>query len=176
MCYKKELFRGFNGFMNFSFCFTSVSVVSSCAVLVGYGLTTGGPVVMVWSWVIGSFFSILVGMSMAEICSSYPSTGSVYHWSAMLASPRWAPIASYICGWFNFVGNAAGDASFAYGFGQFVVAAVVLDSDGAVNPPLYATTLIAVGVSALWAVKNLMRVDRQGWFNNFSGIYQMVCT
>ena len=60
---------------------------------------------------------------MAEICSSYPSAGSVYHWTGQLAPERWAPLASYICGWFNFLGNAAGDASFAYGFANFVVAA-----------------------------------------------------
>ena len=53
---------------------------------------------------------------MAEICSAYPSAGSVYHWAGMLATPKWAPFASYICGWFNFLGNAAGDASFAFGF------------------------------------------------------------
>jgi amino acid transporter len=47
----------------------------------------------------------------------------VYHWAGQLAPERWAPIASYICGWFNFLGNAAGDASFAYGFANFVVAA-----------------------------------------------------
>jgi len=71
---------------------------------------------MMWGWIIGSFFSILVGLSMAEICSSYPSAGSVYHWAGMLANEKWAPFSSYICGWFNFMGNAAGDASFAFGF------------------------------------------------------------
>lgn len=114
--YKQELYRGFTGFMNFSFCFTAVSVISSISILFSYGLTIGGPVVMVWGWVIGSFFSILVGLSMAEICSAYPSAGSVYHWAGMLANQKWCPFASYICGWFNFIGNAAGDAAFAFGF------------------------------------------------------------
>jgi amino acid transporter len=53
---------------------------------------------------------------MGEICSSYPTAGSVYHWAGMLATPSTGPIASYIAGWFNFIGNAAGDAAFAYGF------------------------------------------------------------
>lgn len=117
MGYKQELHRGFNAFMNFSFCFTAVAVVSGCSLLFPFGLSTGGPVVMIWGWVIGSIFSTIVGLSMAEICSSYPSAGSVYHWAGMLASPAWAPFASYICGWFNFIGNAASDAGFAFGFG-----------------------------------------------------------
>ena len=117
MGYKQELHRGFNAFMNFSFCFTAVAVVSGCSLLFPFGLSTGGPVVMLWGWVVGSVFSTIVGMSMAEICSSYPSAGSVYHWAGMLASPKWAPFSSYLCGWFNFIGNAASDAGFAFGFG-----------------------------------------------------------
>ena len=106
--------------MNFSFCFTAVAVISSVTILSPYGLATGGPVVMVWGWIIGTFFTMFVGLSMSEICSAYPSAGSVYHWAGMLSTPEWAPFASFITGWFNFVGNAAGDASVAYGFAQAV--------------------------------------------------------
>ena len=86
---------------------------------------------MVWGWIISSFFTIMIGLNMAEICSSYPSAGSVYHWAGMLAPPEWAPAASYLCGWFNFLGNAAGDSSYAYGFAQIVAAADALASNGA---------------------------------------------
>lgn len=77
--YKAELYRSFSSFMNFSFTFTAVAVVSSVTVMFPYGLLTGGPVVMIWGWVVGSLFTNIVGLSMAEICSSYPSAGSVYH-------------------------------------------------------------------------------------------------
>ncbi len=59
---------------------------------------------------------------MIEICSTYPSAGSVYHWTAILANKYWAPSLSYICGWFNFLGNIAGYASFSYGFACLVAA------------------------------------------------------
>jgi amino acid transporter len=85
--YKAELHRGFNAFMNFSFTFTSVAVISSITVTFGTGLITGGPVVLIWSWIGVSFFTILVGLSLAEICSTYPSAGSVYTWAGMMASP-----------------------------------------------------------------------------------------
>lgn len=35
---------------------------------------------------------------------------------------------------------------------------------------------LACGVSLLWALKNLMRVDHQGWFNNASAFYQIGST
>jgi hypothetical protein len=44
----KELFRGFSGLNSFTFCFTAVNIVSSLCGLYGYGLITGGPVVMIW--------------------------------------------------------------------------------------------------------------------------------
>lgn len=159
MGYKAELHRGFSEFMNFSFCFTAVSVISGCSLLFAYGLETGGPVIMVWGWIIGSIFSTIVGLSMAEICSSYPSAGSVYHWAGMLANKEWAPCASYIGGWFNFIGNAAGDAGFAFGFAQVLTAAISLATDGHSRYGVNGQVIIAVLVSLVWALKNLMRVD-----------------
>jgi len=79
-------------------------------------MNTGGPVVMIWSWIVGSILNNLCGLSMAEICSSYPSAGSVYHWAGMLADKKYAAFAAYICGWFNFLANVAADAGFAAAF------------------------------------------------------------
>jgi amino acid transporter len=126
MGYKQELRRGFSSFMSFSFCFTAVNVLTSISIGFTYTLTSGGSGIAIWSWIIGSVFTILVGLSLAEICSVYPSAGSVYHWyvakqiivsllidhcnyrSGKLVSPGYAPLASFICGWFNFIGNVAG--------------------------------------------------------------------
>lgn len=77
---------------------------------------------------------------MAEICSAYPSAGSVYHWAGQLTSVNWSPLAAFICGWFNFLGyfyymilnihdiihrNASGDAGFATAFASLVNGAMV---------------------------------------------------
>ncbi|XP_062118398.1 amino-acid permease BAT1 homolog [Humulus lupulus] len=43
-------------------------------------------------------FSVLVALSMAEICSSYLTSGGLYYWSAKLAGPKWSPFASWITG------------------------------------------------------------------------------
>ena len=124
MGYIQELYRGFSPFMSFAFCFTAVNVFTSISVGFGYTLNTGGSGVAIWSWIIGSLFTILIGLSLSEICSVYPSAGSVYHWyvfiiiyllidhkerrAGKLVPPAYAPLASFICGWFNFLGNVAG--------------------------------------------------------------------
>jgi len=105
MGYKQELRRGFNGIMSFAFCFTSVGVLSAISLSYGYGLSTGGPAVTIWGWLATSIMTIITGCCMAEICSTYPSAGSVYHWAGQLSSVEWAPFVSYVCGWFNFLGR-----------------------------------------------------------------------
>ena len=104
--------------MSFSFCFTNVAVISSLSLLVSFGLTTGGPVIMIFGWILVSILTMIVGASMGEICSTYPVAGSVYYWSGVLAPKEWSAFSSYICGWFNFLGNIANNSSFAYGLSE----------------------------------------------------------
>lgn len=80
MGYKQELYRGFSSFMSFTFCFTAVNVLASISIGWNYSLNTGGSGVAIWTWFVGSFFTILVGLALGEIGSVYPSAGSVYHW------------------------------------------------------------------------------------------------
>jgi amino acid transporter len=50
-------------------------------------------------WIVVSFFSIFIALSMAEILSSCPMSGGPYFWSATLA-PAWlAPFVSWVTGW-----------------------------------------------------------------------------
>lgn len=62
---------------------------------------------MIYGWLIAGFFTMFVGLSMAEICSSYPTSGGLYYWSAKLAGPQWAPFASWLTCWFNMVGQVS---------------------------------------------------------------------
>ncbi len=83
MGYKQELYRGFSAFMSFSFCFTAVAVISSITGLFTTAMATGGPAVIMWSWIIGSVLTIIVTLSLAEICSTYPSAGRYYSYSCI---------------------------------------------------------------------------------------------
>lgn len=80
MGYKQELYRGFSPLMSFAFCFTDVNVLLSISLGFTHSINTGGSAVAIWSWIIGSVFTILTGFALAEICSVYPTAGSVYHW------------------------------------------------------------------------------------------------
>ncbi|PPQ63649.1 hypothetical protein CVT24_004423 [Panaeolus cyanescens] len=62
MGYKQELKREL-GLMQVSF--SIISVITGIPSLFLYGLNTGGPVVMVWGWLVVSCFTMLVGLAMA---------------------------------------------------------------------------------------------------------------
>src|SRR5436305_6128838 len=119
--YAQELLRRMGGFSNFAVSFTIISILSGCLTLYGYGMNTGGPVVMTIGWPIVGVLVIIVGLAMAEICSSFPTAGGLYYWSAKLAGDN-APVWSWFTGWFNLLGQVAVTAGIDFGLAFFTTA------------------------------------------------------
>ncbi|KAI9452251.1 APC amino acid permease [Russula earlei] len=107
MGYKQELKRDLSLSQNFGVSFSIISVITGGTCLLPFGLTTGGPAVMVWGWVIVAFFTMLVGLAMAEICSAYPTSGGPSYWAAIISKPKGARLASWVTGWFSVLGQVA---------------------------------------------------------------------
>lgn len=160
--------------MLFSFNYSCVAVISSISVVFGFGLTTGGPMVMTWSWLVGAFFTLMVGLTMAEICSTYPSAGSVYYWAGALAPEGQGPIYSFITGWFNLMGNAAACSGFAFGIASLISVSITIISGTQV--PVSTMVMIAFLIILAWALLNIMRIDNIGWINSFGAVYQILST
>jgi amino acid permease (GABA permease) len=117
--YAQELRRRMSGFSNFAVSFTIISILSGCLTLYGYGMGTGGPAIIVWGWPIVGIMTLFVGLSMAEVCSSFPTAGGLYYWSAKLAR-RNGPAWSWFTGWFNFLGQVAVTAGIDFGAAFFI--------------------------------------------------------
>ncbi len=117
--YAQELKRHMSGFSNFAVSFTIISILSGCLTLYLFGMNTGGPVVMTWGWLIVGAMTLFVGLAMAEVCSSFPTAGGLYYWSAKLAKNN--PAAwSWFTGWFNFLGQVAVTAGIDFGAAFFL--------------------------------------------------------
>ncbi|PON86999.1 Amino acid/polyamine transporter [Trema orientale] len=101
--YKQELRRSLSAIANFSVTFSIVSVLTGLNTTYSMGLTYGGPFTMVYGWPIVGAMTLIVGLSMAEICSAYPTSGGLYFWSAKLCGKRWGPFASWLTGWYVFL-------------------------------------------------------------------------
>ena len=63
--------------------------------------------------------TLFVGLAMAEVCSSYPTAGGLYYWSAKLAKRNGAAW-SWFTGWFNFLGQVAVTAGIDFGAAFFI--------------------------------------------------------
>jgi amino acid transporter len=57
-------------------------------------------------WIVVSFFTMFVGLGMAEIVSAIPTSGGPYFWAAILAPPGKEGFASWITGWFNLLARS----------------------------------------------------------------------
>lgn len=154
--YAQELARRMSGFSNFAVSFTIISILSGCLTLYGYGMSTGGPAAITLGWPIVGIMVTLVGLAMAEICSSYPTAGGLYYWSAKLARSN-GRVWSWYTGWFNLIGQVGITAGIDFGLAQFVTAFLNLTLGLAVTPELtvgvFAIVLIAHGLLNSFGVR-----------------------
>ena len=116
--YAQELRRRMSTFSNFAVSFTIISILSGRLTLYGYGMNTGGPVVMTIGWPLVGLMVILVGLAMAEVCSSYPTAGGLYYWAAKLGGKNSAGW-SWFTGWFNLLGQVGVTAGIDFGLALF---------------------------------------------------------
>ncbi|KAH9608836.1 hypothetical protein KSS87_014308 [Heliosperma pusillum] len=99
--YKQELNRSLSAVSNFAVTFSIISVLTGITTMFNMGLTYGGPITMVYGWPIIGIMTMIVGLSLAEICSAYPTSAGLYFWSAKLCGKnRWGPFATWVTGWY----------------------------------------------------------------------------
>ena len=132
-----------SGFSNFAVSFTIISILSGCLTLYGYGMNTGGPAIIVWGWPIVGIMTLIVGLSMAEVCSSFPTAGGLYYWAAKLARTN-GPAWTWFTGWFNFLGQVAITAGIDFGCAFFINA--LLNLQWGFSTAHWVTILIFAGV------------------------------
>ena len=114
--YRQELSRGWSAFTNFAISFTIISVLAGTFTAFPFAWQNGGPIAASIGWPVLCFFVLMVGFSMAELTSKYPTAGGPYWWAHDLGGKGW----SWMTGWFNIVGLIGIVASVAYGAALFL--------------------------------------------------------
>jgi amino acid permease (GABA permease) len=171
MGYAQELRRHMSGFSNFAVSFTIISILSGCLTLYGTGMNTGGPALITWGWPFVGVMTLLVGLSMAEVCSSYPTAGGLYYWSAKLAK-RNAPAWSWYTGWFNFLGQVAVTAGIDFGAAFFLNA--LLDLQWGFDTRPWHTIVLFAAILVLHALLNQFGVSIVAKLNDVSVWWHIV--
>src|SRR5207237_4695071 len=120
--YAQELFRTMGGFSNFALSFSIISILTGAVTLYQHGLLMGGPAEMAFGWPLVAAFTMAVALSMAELASSVPTSGAMYHWASRLGGTA----CGWFTAWFNIVGQLAAIAGIDYGAAIFVTPLVGL--------------------------------------------------
>lgn len=120
-----------------------------------------------------------VASSMAELCSSMPTSGGLYYASAVLAPPGWGPLAAWITGWSNWIGQVTGAPSVNYGTAAMILACGSIQNPGYV-PTNYQTFLLTVfimlihSVMASFPTRWIARVNSAGSTFNIIAIFIVI--
>lgn len=108
---------------------------------------------------------------MAEVCSSFPTAGGLYYWSAKLAPSNGAAW-SWFTGWFNFLGQVAVTAGIDFGAAFFLNAFLDLQFGFDARP--WHTILLFGLILVLHAGLNQFGVGVVAKLNNISVWWHIV--
>ncbi|MEV7794893.1 amino acid permease [Streptomyces sp. NPDC087512] len=164
--YQQTLARSMSGRANFGVSFTIISILSGCMTLYGYGMNTGGPAVIMWGWLFVGLMTLFVGLSMAEVCSSYPTSAGLYFWAHRMAPARTAAAWAWFTGWFNALGQIAVTAGVDFGAATFLNALLDLQF-GFTATPGHTITLFGI-ILVLHGVLNTFGVRIVAFLNEVS--------
>ncbi|KAI4726543.1 amino acid transporter [Aureobasidium sp. EXF-10728] len=165
--YKPEFKREFNLWTTFCVSFAVLGLLPSFASTLYYGMGYAGTAGMTWGWLVAMIGIQSVAASMAELCSSMPTSGGLYYASAVLSPPGWGPFAAWITGWSNWLGQITGAPSVNYGTAAMTLAAasIVNPSFTPQNYQVYLLTVLLMVIHACMAslpTKTIARVNSFG--------------
>jgi amino acid transporter len=165
MGYSQDLSRSWSGFSNFAISFSIISILAGCFTNFAAGWNNGGPISISWSWPIISLFILIIGFTMSELVSAYPTSGGIYWWASKLGGPR----AGFYTGWLNLIGLIAVTAGVAYGCATFIDLTIsTWSSSYADGYSLTRVFLIFVAVLIFISVANIFSGHLMALMNNVS--------
>ncbi|PGH27043.1 hypothetical protein AJ80_01228 [Polytolypa hystricis UAMH7299] len=171
--YKQEFKREFSLWTTFCVSFSVLGLLPSFASTLWYGMGYAGTAGMVWGWIIAMLFIQCIAMSMAELCSSMPTSGGLYYAAAVLAPPGYGPFAAWFTGWSNWIGQVMGAPSVNYSTAAMILAAASINSSTYV-PTHYQTFLLTTLLMLMHAIISSMPTKWIAVFSSYGSIFNVI--
>ncbi|KXS12905.1 amino acid transporter [Gonapodya prolifera JEL478] len=118
-------------------------------------------------WFIISILTLGNAAAMAEICSTYPTAGGLYYWSAKLGGEKYGPFAAWVNAWFNCVGQLASIATGPPALGAYMWSLIMISYPNLVSTQ-YITTSIGIATVIIAGVINCISEKVLGAITMFS--------
>ncbi|KKY26468.1 putative amino acid permease [Phaeomoniella chlamydospora] len=171
--YIPEFKREFSLWTTFCVSFAVLGLLPSFASTLYYGMGYAGTAGMVWGWLIAMAFIQCIAMGMAELCSSMPTSGGLYYASAVLAPPGWGPLASWVTGWSNWMGQVTGAPSVDYALAAMILACGSIRNPDYV-PENYQIFLLTVFIMLIHACISSMPTKWVANFNSWGSTFNII--
>ncbi|KAK2791397.1 hypothetical protein FQN52_009182 [Onygenales sp. PD_12] len=171
--YKQEFKREFSLWTTFCVSFSVLGLLPSFASTLWYGMGYAGTAGMVWGWIIAMIFIQCIALSMAELCSSMPTSGGLYYAAAVLAPPKYGPFAAWFTGWSNWIGQVTAAPSVNYGTAAMILAAASINNPSYV-PTGYQTFLLTTLIMIIHGIISSMPTKWIAQFNSYGSTFNII--
>lgn len=145
--YAQELLRRMSGFSNFAISFSIICILAGGLTSFALGFSSVGGAALGLGWPIGALMSLCFALAMAQLASSFPTAGGLYHWASILGGRG----LGWVTAWFNLVGLVTVLSAINVGTYQFALGAFgpSWGVDPAQLDPTTAMLAQAIGVTLI---------------------------
>lgn len=164
--------RSFNIWSMLAFSFCVLGTWSTFAQDLASGLTTGGPIAILWGLVLVTICSLCLAISLGEMCSAMPTALGQAYWVHRLLESEAGRLLSYVCAWINVFGWWALTAS-QIAFMTDIILSMKLLFNTNWEATTWESFIVYIGVTALFTFVNAIACRKEKvlpWFNNFVGV------
>src|SRR4029077_14320526 len=161
--YKQELARRMSGFSNYAISLSIICILAGGITSFQIGFCSVGGASIGLGWPLICVFALVVGLTMRQVASVFPTAGGLYHCASILGGKGWG----WVTAWFNLAGLVTVLAAINAGTFRFAMAAFAPDVK-----PDELTTLVSVAlVTGSHAVVNHLGIRVTRVLTDFSGYW-----
>ncbi|KAL8798375.1 MAG: hypothetical protein Q9182_006716 [Xanthomendoza sp. 2 TL-2023] len=173
--HKQELQRNFGLLSLCGLGITSGNVWIALGGAINVAIYNGGPPGIIYEFIAASVFYWIIAASIAELASSIPSAGGVYHW-ATITGGRYGRACGWFAGWWNALAWLLGFASIVQIVAAQTVSMYAVMHDGFVTKQwhVFVTYIIITWISVfivLFINRALPSIEMIGGFTVVAGVF-----
>jgi amino acid transporter len=163
MGYAQELERRMSSFSNFAISFSIICILSGGINSLGQATSGVGGAAIGIGWLVGCAISGVFALGLAQIASSYPTAGGLYHWASILGNR----FTGWLAAWLNLLGlvtvlGAINVGTYYFFFGAFGAYFGLEDT-------LAVRVLFVAAITAVQALINHFGIGLTAKLTDFSG-------
>jgi amino acid transporter len=166
--YTQELARRMSAFSSFALSLSIICILAGGVTSFHLGLCSVGGAAIGLGWPLVSLFALAVAATMAQLASTFPTAGGLYHWASILGGRGWG----WATAWFDLAGLVTVLAAINVGTYRFAFGALG-PSREALSPWIdyLAQAIGVIAITLTQAAINHLGIGLTARLTSFSGYW-----